>query len=73
MARSNDPNSASCQFFIVHDTAGSTHLNGDYAAFGFVVYGMDVVDAIAAVPTFSNNYPRSPVTITSIRFANVQA
>ena len=73
MARSNDPNSASCQFFIVHDTAGSAHLNGDYAAFGFVIYGMDVVDAIAAVPTFSNNYPRSPVTITSIRFANVQA
>jgi len=44
MARSNDPNSASCQFFIVHET--SPHLDGNYAAFGYVIKGMDVVDAI---------------------------
>lgn len=44
MARSNDPDSASCQFFIVHET--SPHLDGDYAAFGRVLKGMDVVDAI---------------------------
>ena len=44
MARSNAYNSASSQFFIMHDTA--THLDGNYAAFGHVISGMDVVDAI---------------------------
>ena len=44
MARSNAYNSASSQFFIMHDTA--THLDGNYAAFGWVISGMDVVDAI---------------------------
>lgn len=46
MARSDDPNSASCQFFIVHED--STFLDGDYAAFGRVTDGMEVVDAICA-------------------------
>lgn len=45
MARSQDPDSASSQFFIVHDD--STYLDGQYAAFGSVTDGMDVVDAIA--------------------------
>lgn len=45
MARSNDPNSASSQFFIMHKTTKS--LDGYYAAFGKVIDGMDVVDAIA--------------------------
>ena len=44
MARSMDPNSASSQFFIVHKD--STFLDGNYAAFGEVTEGMDVVDAI---------------------------
>lgn len=44
MARSKDPNSASCQFFITN--ADSTHLDGNYAAFGYVIEGMDVVDEI---------------------------
>lgn len=44
MARSNDPDSASSQFFIVHED--STFLDGDYAAFGHVTEGMDVVDQI---------------------------
>ena len=44
MARSDEPNSASCQFFICN--ADSPHLDGDYAAFGYVIEGMDVVDAI---------------------------
>lgn len=44
MARSTDKNSASCQFFICH--ADSPHLNGDYAAFGYVVEGMSVIDEI---------------------------
>ena len=45
MARSSDPNSASSQFFIVHED--SLSLDGDYAAFGHVTEGMDVVDKIA--------------------------
>ena len=54
MARSNSPNSASSQFFICD--ADSTHLDGSYAAFGWVTEGMDVVDAIAAAaePSDSN-------------------
>ena len=44
MARTNDPNSASSQFFIVHQD--STHLDGKYAAFGKVTDGIEVVDAI---------------------------
>ena len=44
MARAQDPNSASSQFFIVH--ADSTFLDGNYAAFGYVTEGMEVVDAI---------------------------
>ena len=54
MARSSDPDSASSQFFIVQ--ADSTFLDGDYAAFGHVTEGMDVVDKICkdAVPTDDN-------------------
>lgn len=54
MARSNDNNSASSQFFIVHED--STFLDGNYAAFGRVTKGMDVVDKIAedAKPTDDN-------------------
>lgn len=54
MARSNDPNSASSQFFIVHED--STFLDGQYASFGVVTEGMDVVDQIAkdAKPTDNN-------------------
>ena len=54
MARSNAKNSASCQFFICHEDA--PHLDGSYAAFGTVIEGMDVVDAVcaAAQPTDSN-------------------
>lgn len=44
MARSSAPNSASSQFFIVHQT--SDHLDGDYAVFGYVTEGMDIVDTI---------------------------
>ena len=49
MARSMMPNSAGSQFFIMH--ADAPHLDGDYAAFGRVIEGMDVVDAIAGTPT----------------------
>ena len=54
MARSSDPDSASSQFFIVQ--SDSTFLDGQYAAFGHVTDGMDVVDAICeAVPVQDNN------------------
>lgn len=49
MARAQDPNSASSQFFIMHDDA--PYLDGQYAGFGKVVEGMDVVDEIANVRT----------------------
>lgn len=54
MARANDPNSGSSQFFICH--ADSTFLDGDYAAFGYVTEGIEVVDAVceAAQPTDNN-------------------
>ena len=71
MARTNVPDSASNQFFICHKTSGVKHLDGAYAAFGYVVYGMDVVDAIAKVSTDSNDQPVKDVVISSVRFATV--
>ena len=69
MARSSSPNSASSQFFICHKT--KSHLDGDYASFGFVVYGLDVVDAVAAVSTNSDDKPLNDVVIESIRFVSI--
>lgn len=71
MARSNNPNSASSQFFICHKTKSS--LDGSYAAFGYVVYGIEVVDAVASVQTNSNDKPLEDVVIESIRFVNLPA
>lgn len=65
MARSGDPNSAGSQFFICHKTA--EHLDGDYAAFGKVINGMEVVDDIASRKTDSNDKPITDVVIESIR------
>ena len=68
MARSNDPNSASSQFFIVHQD--STELDGDYAAFGHVTEGIEVVDAIceAAEPINGDGLiaPEAQPVITSV-------
>lgn len=58
MARSMSPNSASSQFFIMHKDA--PHLDGQYAAFGKVVEGLDVVDEIASVKTDYNDKPLKP-------------
>lgn len=55
MARSGDPDSAGSQFFIMHDVA--PHLDGDYAAFGKVIEGMDAVDEIASTETGANDKP----------------
>ncbi|MBQ7132132.1 MAG: peptidylprolyl isomerase [Oscillospiraceae bacterium] len=57
MARSMMPNSAGSQFFIMHKD--SPHLDGNYAAFGRVTEGIEVVDEIAAVDT---NYADKPIT-----------
>ena len=56
MARSMAPNSASSQFFIMH--ADAPHLDGQYAAFGKVVSGMETVDEIAAIPVGPSDRPR---------------
>ena len=56
MARAFDPNSASSQFFIMH--ADAPHLDGQYAAFGKVVSGMENVDEIAAIPVGPSDRPR---------------
>ena len=58
MARAMSPNSAGSQFFIMH--ASAPHLDGQYAAFGAVTEGMDVVDAIAAVKTDRMDKPKDP-------------
>ena len=64
MARSSSPNSAGSQFFIMHQDA--KHLDGQYAAFGKVTSGMDVVDAIAAARTGRNDRPVEEQKIASI-------
>ena len=64
MARSGLPDSAGSQFFIMHGDA--PHLDGQYAAFGHVVEGMDVVDEIAAATTDAADYPRVPIVIQSM-------
>ncbi|MCH7323519.1 peptidylprolyl isomerase [Solibacillus sp. MA9] len=55
MARTQDPNSAGSQFFIM--TEAATHLDGEYAAFGKVIEGMEVVDEIVAAERDSNDKP----------------
>ena len=65
MARTNMPNSASSQFFIMHKD--SPHLDGSYAAFGVVVDGIETVDKIAKVETDHRNKPLNDVRIKSIR------
>jgi peptidyl-prolyl cis-trans isomerase B (cyclophilin B) len=65
MARSADPNSASSQFYICD---GPQHgLDGNYAVFGKVIEGMDVVRQIASVPTDASDRPIDPVIIKTIR------
>ncbi|MBQ1976320.1 MAG: peptidylprolyl isomerase [Clostridia bacterium] len=65
MARARSYNSASSQFFIVH--RDSTYLDGQYAAFGRVIEGMEVVDAIAEVPTNGNDRPLTEQVIETLR------
>ena len=64
MARTMDPNSAGSQFFIMHEDA--PHLDGQYAAFGKVVNGLDVVDEIANVRTGWADKPSQPVVMEKV-------
>ena len=66
MARTNDPNSASSQFFICH--ADATFLDGQYAAFGAVVEGLDAVDEIAASPTDRLDKPLKDQRMREVTF-----
>lgn len=65
MARTSNPNSAGSQFFIM--TGTSPNLDGEYAAFGKIISGMDVVKKISEVKTDSNDKPKENVVIKSIR------
>lgn len=65
MARTNDPNSAGSQFFIM--TGAAPNLDGEYAAFGKVISGMDIVHEIENVKTGSGDKPKEDVVIKSIR------
>lgn len=64
MARTMVKDSASSQFFIMHQNA--PHLDGEYAAFGLVTDGIEVVDAIADLPTDYQDCPRVNVVIDKI-------
>ena len=64
MARAMNPNSAGSQFFIMHQN--SPHLDGQYAAFGKLVEGLDVVDSIAQVGTDWSDRPMVPQIIESM-------
>ena len=64
MARAYDPDSAGSQFFIMHKDGN--FLDGQYAAFGETVEGIEVVDKVAAVRTSLNDKPLTPVVINTI-------
>lgn len=64
MARSQAPNTAGSQFFIMHQDG--FFLDGQYAAFGCVMEGMETVDAIASVKTNMQDKPKDPQVIASI-------
>jgi len=64
MARTQHPDSAGSQFFIMH--ANAPHLDGQYAAFGKLIEGEDVLDSIASVDTDWNDRPRKPQVMKTV-------
>ena len=64
MARAMDPDSAGSQFFIMHEDA--PHLDGQYAAFGAVTEGIEVVDQIAGTRTDRNDRPTEPQVMKKV-------
>lgn len=70
MARTSDPDSASSQFFVMH--AKASHLDGQYAGFGKVIEGLDVLDKIATCPTgsygwYMQDVPKDTIEIETIK------
>lgn len=65
MARASNPDSAGSQFFIMHQNAA--HLDGQYAAFGRVIEGMETVDKIAASEVDWNDKPLSPQVMRTVK------
>jgi len=67
-ARDNNParRSSGSQFYIVHNSKGTPHLDGEYTVFGEVIEGLDVVDKIAAVKTAPGDRPVEDVKIISV-------
>lgn len=64
--------SSGSQFYIVHNAANCSHLDGEYTIFGEVVEGLEVVDKIASVPVGPRDFPIEPVSITSVSPVTVQ-
>ena len=68
MARSQDPNSAGSQFFIV--TSDSTFLDREYTVFGQVIDGMDVADKIVNLPRDQNDCPKQEAKMMKVTISN---
>ncbi|BDF68671.1 peptidylprolyl isomerase [Pseudoflavonifractor phocaeensis] len=64
MARTNDPDSAGSQFFIMVEKA--PHLDGQYAAFGKIIEGIETADAIVSAPTDWNDKPKTPQKLKAV-------
>ena len=64
MARTMDPNSAGSQFFVM--VADAPHLDGQYAAFGKIIEGMEAADAIVSAPTDWNDKPKTPQRMKTV-------
>jgi peptidyl-prolyl cis-trans isomerase B (cyclophilin B) len=69
MARSSNPDSASCQFFVMH--AASPHLDGQYSGFGKLVRGEQALDKIAGTRTGANDKPATPQMINKMSVVRV--
>ncbi len=70
MARTSDPNSASSQLFIMHQQ--SPHLDGQYAAFGKVIEGLEVIDKIASVKTGNRGWYMQDVPVDAVVIDSIE-
>ena len=70
MARTSDPNSASSQLFIMHQQ--SPHLDGQYAAFGKVIEGLEVIDKIASVKTGNRGWYMQDVPVEAVVIDSIE-
>ena len=70
MARTSDPNSASSQFFVMHQAA--PYLDGQYAAFGKVIDGEDIIDRIANVPTGNYGWYMQDVPVDTVEIETIE-